>query len=165
MNIMFKEAKVAKRWGDERKCYLDPQGNPVTDPNTVDFAELLTTIPTTAKLYSKKKGEFVKMIVQETTDESQERMAENQKKKSDKTEVKTQTESPESLNQVKSMDKNDENDKQSKNRNEEQCRKCMQSCSACTEKDEMLKSRDAEFTKIENVFKEKCKEFLERKIF
>ncbi|MFS7968644.1 hypothetical protein Hanom_Chr09g00800021 [Helianthus anomalus] len=34
-------------------------------------------------------------------------------------------------------------------------------CSACLEKDENLKSRNIEFTKIENVFKEKSKEMFE----
>ncbi|KAJ0540355.1 putative transcription factor interactor and regulator CCHC(Zn) family [Helianthus annuus] len=48
----------------------------------------------------------------------------------------------------------------------EQCKKCMEPCRACTEKDEQFKTRDLEFTKIENIFKEKCKEMLEKeKVF
>ncbi|KAJ0902935.1 putative transcription factor interactor and regulator CCHC(Zn) family [Helianthus annuus] len=43
----------------------------------------------------------------------------------------------------------------------EQCKKCMETCSACTEKDEKFRTRDLEFTKIEEVFKNKCKEMLE----
>ncbi|KAF5813676.1 putative transcription factor interactor and regulator CCHC(Zn) family [Helianthus annuus] len=47
-----------------------------------------------------------------------------------------------------------------------ECKKCMETCRACTEKDEQLRTRDLEFTKIENVFKEKCKEMLEKeKVF
>ncbi|MFS7978795.1 hypothetical protein Hanom_Chr10g00919631 [Helianthus anomalus] len=37
----------------------------------------------------------------------------------------------------------------------------METCNACTEKDENLKSRNIKFTKIETVFKEKCKERFE----
>ncbi|KAJ0857218.1 hypothetical protein HanRHA438_Chr13g0587461 [Helianthus annuus] len=43
----------------------------------------------------------------------------------------------------------------------EQCKKCMEPCSACTEKDEKFKTRNLEFNKIEEVFKNKCKEMLE----
>ncbi|KAM0071966.1 putative transcription factor interactor and regulator CCHC(Zn) family [Helianthus debilis subsp. tardiflorus] len=44
----------------------------------------------------------------------------------------------------------------------EQCKKCMETCRACTEKDEKFRTRDLEFTKMENIFKEKCKEMLEK---
>ncbi|KAJ0876109.1 putative transcription factor interactor and regulator CCHC(Zn) family [Helianthus annuus] len=48
----------------------------------------------------------------------------------------------------------------------DQCKKCMEPCRACTEKDEQCRTRDLEFTKIENIFKEKCKEMLEKeKVF
>ncbi|KAJ0458539.1 putative transcription factor interactor and regulator CCHC(Zn) family [Helianthus annuus] len=48
----------------------------------------------------------------------------------------------------------------------EQCKKCMEPCRACTEKDEQFRTRELEFTKIENIFKEKCKEMLEKeKVF
>ncbi|MFS7986993.1 hypothetical protein Hanom_Chr11g01016791 [Helianthus anomalus] len=59
------------------------------------------------------------------------------------------------------MDNNDEIDLKTEHKNEVQCRKCMEICSACTEKDENLRFRKIEFTKIENVFKEKCKEMFE----
>ncbi|MFS7927318.1 hypothetical protein Hanom_Chr04g00307661 [Helianthus anomalus] len=59
------------------------------------------------------------------------------------------------------MGNNDEIGKQSEKENGTQCRKCMETCRANTEKEEKLKSRDIEFTKIENVFKEKCKEMFE----
>ncbi|MFS8019630.1 hypothetical protein Hanom_Chr15g01405991 [Helianthus anomalus] len=44
----------------------------------------------------------------------------------------------------------------------EQCKKCMKTCSACTKKDEKFRTRDMEFTKIERVFKDKCKEMFEK---
>ncbi|MFS7917254.1 hypothetical protein Hanom_Chr03g00186901 [Helianthus anomalus] len=59
------------------------------------------------------------------------------------------------------MDKNDEINKQSHDKNVVQCRKCMETSSDCTDKDEKLKSRDIEFTKIEKVLKDKCKEMFE----
>ncbi|MFS8020348.1 hypothetical protein Hanom_Chr15g01414491 [Helianthus anomalus] len=43
----------------------------------------------------------------------------------------------------------------------EQCKKCMETCSDCTIKDEKFRTRDLEFTKIEEVFKIKCREMLE----
>ncbi|KAF5778302.1 putative transcription factor interactor and regulator CCHC(Zn) family [Helianthus annuus] len=43
----------------------------------------------------------------------------------------------------------------------EKCKKCMETCRACTEKDEQFRTRNLEFNKIEEVFKNKCKEILE----
>ncbi|MFS8022488.1 hypothetical protein Hanom_Chr16g01440011 [Helianthus anomalus] len=71
-----------------------------------------------------------------------------------KIEVKIQTGSSELSN-------NDKINEESDNKTDEQSRKCVETCSACTEKVENLKSRNAEFTKIERVFKEKCKEMFE----
>ncbi|XP_022024933.1 tropomyosin-like [Helianthus annuus] len=109
----------------------------------------------------KKKEEDVKKLVEELkktageADENQQKADEDQKKTTeeskvpDETEVKIQTESSKSLNNDENVDKT-----------EEKCRKCMETCRACTEKDENLKSGDIEFTKIETVFKTKCKEML-----
>ncbi|MFS7955064.1 hypothetical protein Hanom_Chr07g00638171 [Helianthus anomalus] len=47
------------------------------------------------------------------------------------------------------------NSEQTDNKNREQCRKCMETCSACTEKDENLRSRNVEFTKIEKKIQRK----------
>ncbi|MFS7962822.1 hypothetical protein Hanom_Chr08g00731011 [Helianthus anomalus] len=71
-------------------------------------------------------------------------------------EVNTQTESTESSNNVKSVGNNDEISDKTEHKNDERCRKCMDTCSACTEKDKNLRSRNIEFTKIEDVFKVKC---------
>ncbi|MFS8023504.1 hypothetical protein Hanom_Chr16g01452221 [Helianthus anomalus] len=49
------EAKDAKRWDNERKCYLDPKGNPTVDPDVVDFEALVAAIPTTGVFYSRIK--------------------------------------------------------------------------------------------------------------
>ncbi|MFS7904571.1 hypothetical protein Hanom_Chr01g00037671 [Helianthus anomalus] len=37
----------------------------------------------------------------------------------------------------------------------------METCRVCIEKDEHLRSRNIEFTKIEHIFKEKCNKMLE----
>ncbi|MFS7995410.1 hypothetical protein Hanom_Chr12g01117601 [Helianthus anomalus] len=66
-----------------------------------------------------------------------------------------------SSNKDKSMGNNDKINEQSDNQNDVQYRKCMETCSACTEKDENLKSRNAEFTKIQKSFQNICKEMLE----
>ncbi|MFS7978380.1 hypothetical protein Hanom_Chr10g00914851 [Helianthus anomalus] len=183
---VFMEEKDAKRWDDERKCYLDPKGNLTVDPDVVDFEALVAAIPTARVFYSrieedknyeKEMEEGIRRViyasvekkksVEEVVEESQKMKDEFLKKTTeskllaDQTEVKTQNESTESSNEAKSMDTNDEIDKKYEHKTEEQCRKCMETCSACTEKDENLRSRNFEFTKIENIFKEKCKEMLE----
>ncbi|MFS7953568.1 hypothetical protein Hanom_Chr07g00620231 [Helianthus anomalus] len=53
----FDEAKEAKRWDVERECYLDPQGNPVVDPNKVDFNAVVAVIPTCEQFYTRSKIE------------------------------------------------------------------------------------------------------------
>ncbi|MFS7995281.1 hypothetical protein Hanom_Chr12g01116151 [Helianthus anomalus] len=111
--------------------------------------------------------EKLKKMAEEVIDESEKKIDENLKKTAeeaevpDQTEVKTQTESSESSNKDESMGNNIENNEQSDNKKDVQCRKCMETCSVCIENDEKLKSRNVEFTKIEKVFKEKCKEMFE----
>ncbi|MFS8009221.1 hypothetical protein Hanom_Chr14g01282131 [Helianthus anomalus] len=75
----------------------------------------------------------------------------------EKTEVNNKIETTESLSQDKSTC-NNEIGKQSEVKNDVHCRKCMETCRVCVEKDENLKSKDIEFTKIESVFKAKGKE-------
>ncbi|MFS7912860.1 hypothetical protein Hanom_Chr02g00134841 [Helianthus anomalus] len=43
---VFMEAKDAKRRDNEKKCYLDSQGNSAVDPDVVDFEALVAAIPT-----------------------------------------------------------------------------------------------------------------------
>ncbi|MFS7962767.1 hypothetical protein Hanom_Chr08g00730401 [Helianthus anomalus] len=54
MSAAFEEAKRAGRWDEKRKCYTDPQGNPVVDSKSVDYNALLDVIPTAGELYTKK---------------------------------------------------------------------------------------------------------------
>ncbi|MFS7995280.1 putative transcription factor interactor and regulator CCHC(Zn) family [Helianthus anomalus] len=54
MSAAFEEAKRAGRWDEKRKCYTNPQGNPVVDSKSVDFKALLDVIPTAEELYTKK---------------------------------------------------------------------------------------------------------------
>ncbi|MFS7962823.1 hypothetical protein Hanom_Chr08g00731021 [Helianthus anomalus] len=55
VSTVFKEANQAKRWDDEKKCYLDPQGNSAMDSKMVDFDALIAPIPTAGEYYSKIK--------------------------------------------------------------------------------------------------------------
>ncbi|MFS7912965.1 hypothetical protein Hanom_Chr02g00136111 [Helianthus anomalus] len=73
------------------------------------------------------------------------------------TEVENQTKSTESSNQVRSMGKDGEDGKKFENKTEVQCRKCMEPSGACTEKAETLKSRNIEFTKFDDLLKERVK--------
>ncbi|MFS7912868.1 hypothetical protein Hanom_Chr02g00134931 [Helianthus anomalus] len=41
----YKEAKKAKRWDLDRECYLDSKGNIYSDPKSIDFKALVTSIP------------------------------------------------------------------------------------------------------------------------
>ncbi|MFS7917830.1 hypothetical protein Hanom_Chr03g00193781 [Helianthus anomalus] len=140
------------------------QGNPVVDSKIVNFKDLLEVIPTSEELYSKKfvdknyvpnmekrisevmlaslkkKEENVEMMVEELKKTEKEASEEIEQKDDElkemteeagvpKTEVKIQVESFESSNNDKINEKSDE-----------QCRKCVETCSACTEKDENLRS-------------------------
>ncbi|MFS7966477.1 hypothetical protein Hanom_Chr09g00774191 [Helianthus anomalus] len=170
-----------KRW-DAGECYLDPQGNPVVDPKKVDFKAVIDFFPTCDTFYMRRSKEKdyetnlykrlkeIEKLVEEVkktageADENQQKDDEDQKLTTEEsklpyeTEVKIQTESSESSNKH-------ENVKQSVDKTEEHCRKCVETYKACTEKDENLKSRDIELTKIETVFKTKCKEMLKNEEF
>ncbi|MFS8034506.1 hypothetical protein Hanom_Chr17g01581911 [Helianthus anomalus] len=131
MFVAFEEAKQAKRWDEQRKCYIDPQGNPIVDSKSVYFNAFLDVIPTAGELYSKKKDDknFVaqmekrikevllaslKKKEEEAIDENVEMMVEKLKKTTkeavmtEKTKVKTQTESSKSSNNDESIGNNDE---------------------------------------------------------
>ncbi|KAM0064239.1 putative transcription factor interactor and regulator CCHC(Zn) family [Helianthus debilis subsp. tardiflorus] len=45
----WKEAKKAKRWDPDRGCYLDPKGNIVVEPSSVDVETLIKSIAETKK--------------------------------------------------------------------------------------------------------------------
>ncbi|KAF5809780.1 putative transcription factor interactor and regulator CCHC(Zn) family [Helianthus annuus] len=135
---IFMEAKHENRWDDERKCFLDPQGNPTIDPNVVDFKALVGAIPTAGVFYSKIKEDLKyekeveegirrviyasmekKKSVEEIVDESKKLKEEILKKTTDNTpvedqvEITTQTESTKSSDNAKSTDKIDEIDNES----------------------------------------------------
>ncbi|MFS7903784.1 hypothetical protein Hanom_Chr01g00028141 [Helianthus anomalus] len=181
------------RWSVDKECFVDPKGNPIVDPDKVDFEALVAAIPTVCVWckgleeipnYRQKVDEGIKKViyaslekkkktVEEIVDESQ-KMVEEVKKADKKTEEEvaekqevveedqiqkakettvpktevTQIESSEMLNK-------------SEHKTAEQCKKWMETCRACTEKDNNLRYRDIEFTKIERILKEKCHEMLE----
>ncbi|MFS7978641.1 hypothetical protein Hanom_Chr10g00917851 [Helianthus anomalus] len=55
MYEVFKEAKEAKRWDEQRKCFLDVEGNPAIGPKTVDFEALVATIPFATKYIQRRE--------------------------------------------------------------------------------------------------------------
>ncbi|MFS7985437.1 hypothetical protein Hanom_Chr11g00998361 [Helianthus anomalus] len=191
----YKEATRANRWSQEKECYVDPQGNPTIDTNEVDFEALVAAIPTVGvwckgleeiPKYREQVKEGIKKViyaslekkktVEEIVDESnklvdevkkideklvEEAAAEKQQVNEEDQKAKeaavpnievTQAESSEMLNKIDY-------------KISEQCKKCTKKCSAYTEKDNNMRSRDIEFTKIEKIFKEKCHEMLENERF
>ncbi|KAJ0780763.1 hypothetical protein HanPI659440_Chr06g0241461 [Helianthus annuus] len=180
----YKEATLAGRWSKEKECYVDPQGNSTVDPKKVDLQALIAAIPTVsvwckglreilrykekveegikkviyASLEKKKKKKTVEEIVEESN-----KLVNELKQTSEEGVIteKIQTEPIKSSN----TNKIDENENKSENKAEQQCKKCMETCSACTEKDEKLKIRDIEFTKIEKIFKNKSHEMIESEKF
>ncbi|MFS7919970.1 hypothetical protein Hanom_Chr03g00218851 [Helianthus anomalus] len=42
----FTEARRASRWIFDKECFVDPKGNPIVDPDKVDFEALVAAIPT-----------------------------------------------------------------------------------------------------------------------
>ncbi|MFS7912936.1 hypothetical protein Hanom_Chr02g00135721 [Helianthus anomalus] len=55
LNKLYDPLKEAKRWDAEKECYLDPQGNPVVDPDKVDFN--VAVIPTCQQFYTRRLTE------------------------------------------------------------------------------------------------------------
>ncbi|MFS7998476.1 hypothetical protein Hanom_Chr12g01154261 [Helianthus anomalus] len=47
----FTEARWANRWDAKRECFVDPKGNPIVDPDKVDFEALVAVIPTVGVWY------------------------------------------------------------------------------------------------------------------
>ncbi|MFS7912878.1 hypothetical protein Hanom_Chr02g00135031 [Helianthus anomalus] len=104
---VFMEAKNAKRWDGERKCYLDPERNLTVDPDVEGIRRVIFASVEKKKSVEKIVDESQKLkneILKETTCNTT--MA-------DLTMVTTQTESTESSDKAKSIDINDEIDNKS----------------------------------------------------
>ncbi|MFS7989108.1 hypothetical protein Hanom_Chr11g01042841 [Helianthus anomalus] len=87
------EVRYAERWDDGRQCFLDAEGNNVTNPNTIDFEAVVKTIPTIEVEYKevferlrreKERRENPDKFVKEIIIVNQEMTAENLMKMADK---------------------------------------------------------------------------------
>ncbi|MFS7987122.1 hypothetical protein Hanom_Chr11g01018701 [Helianthus anomalus] len=103
--------------------------------------------------------------VKKTTDENLEKMVdegvtgEQQVKKAD-------AKAEEAVVEKQQVNKEDQKKKAEEARvPNAECKKCMERCKACTEKDNNMRSKDIEFTKIEKIFNEKCNEMLDNERF
>ncbi|MFS7907080.1 putative transcription factor interactor and regulator CCHC(Zn) family [Helianthus anomalus] len=176
LNEPFQEAKRAKRWNEELACYMDPQGNPVVDPSKVDFdvvtnlfpsegtfntkrlsdksylPELMnklrevfeTSLPKVVEMKKRKEKELKKMI-EEVKTVAKLAVEEDQKaKKEDLVLKENEVNKSSDLSNVEIVDKN-----------ENKCRNCIEVCKACTEKDDIIKIKDNEMNKLEDVLKMK----------
>ncbi|MFS8024479.1 hypothetical protein Hanom_Chr16g01463741 [Helianthus anomalus] len=96
------EAKGDRIWDDERKCYLDPEGNLVIDPDVVDFEALVAATPTAGLFYrriqedkncEKEVEEGIRRVIyasvekKKSVEESQKLKVEILKKRTDNTTV------------------------------------------------------------------------------
>ncbi|MFS7917549.1 putative transcription factor interactor and regulator CCHC(Zn) family [Helianthus anomalus] len=214
-----REEEEARGYLSHKDCFVDPKGNPIVDPDVVDFEVLVAAIPTVgvwcrglkeipryrekieegiykviyACLENKKKivGEIVdeskKMVneLKKTADEKLEKLVdeavagEQLVKKVDEKAEEAVIEKLQVMEDQKNMAKeakmpnveviiqteSSEMLYKSNNKTEQECKKCMEMYKACTEKDNNMRSRDIEFTKIEKIFKEKCNEILENEKF
>ncbi|MFS7972047.1 hypothetical protein Hanom_Chr09g00840011 [Helianthus anomalus] len=148
----YKEATGANIWSEEKECFVDPNGNPTVDPNKFGKEEEDIVDESQNLVEEVKKAESK---TEEAIAEKKQVFEEDQIQKVKEvevpdTEVITQTESSEMLNKID-------------HKTTEQCKKCMETCRTCTEKDDNLRSKEIEITKIEKIFKEKCHEMLEMK--
>ncbi|MFS8035008.1 hypothetical protein Hanom_Chr17g01587941 [Helianthus anomalus] len=183
----YKEARWASRWDSEYECYIDPKG--LKRSEVIEKRLKMKSIKLCILAWKKKK----KKTVEEIVIESQKLVKDVKKEKrgddvvAGKEHEKIDDETEKEVVAEKQQEKEDQKQKvenatvpivevgiQSKSSEmlekvdykiDEQCKKCMETCKACTEKDNNLRSRDIEFTKIEKIFKEKCDEMFENKKF
>ncbi|MFS7946238.1 hypothetical protein Hanom_Chr06g00533671 [Helianthus anomalus] len=53
----WKEAKRANRWDPDRKCYLDPNGNIIVEPSSVEVKTLIKSIEETEETEEQRERE------------------------------------------------------------------------------------------------------------
>ncbi|MFS7946528.1 hypothetical protein Hanom_Chr06g00537331 [Helianthus anomalus] len=162
IEIAWLDVKRANRWDSEKEYYLDPQGNILTDPSTIDFAAFIKTTPTEEeeeelKEYfdrirrekeEKGRRENPEKFVKEIIDVNQEMTAENLTKMAEQAmmtkalEVDTKTGSKsESSKQVSSVGHSDETGKNNDSKTENHCRNYMKSFKVCNAKELASKAR------------------------
>ncbi|XP_035843864.1 septation ring formation regulator EzrA-like [Helianthus annuus] len=152
----YKEATLVGRWSKEKECLREiPRYKEKVEEGIrkVIYASLEKKktveeiVNESAKLVNEVKK--VEEKIEEVVEEKQQVFEEVQNPQANETtvlitEVTTQSDTSDQIDKT-----------------EQQCKKCMETCSACTEKDEKLKIRDIEFTKIEKIFKNKSHEMIE----
>ncbi|MFS8033035.1 hypothetical protein Hanom_Chr17g01564721 [Helianthus anomalus] len=164
-----KEERRARRWDSEYECYVDPKAAiPTLDVwcrGLIEIRDYREKVK--EEIYKvmyasleKKKKKTVEEIVVES-----EKLV-KQKKQSKKEDLKQKAEKATVPNaKVKIQSESSKMFDKSCHETDEQCKKCMETCKACTKKDENLRSRNIEITKIEKIFKEKCDEMFENEKF
>ncbi|KAJ0743532.1 putative transcription factor interactor and regulator CCHC(Zn) family [Helianthus annuus] len=153
----YKEAKKAKRWDPDRECYLDPKGNILIDPLTIDLETLMKAIPLVEeqiKISDAKRAEkerlkqeirkrYLKSLEQKKVDEwiidtEKEMTAENLKKMADQVlmakalEVDSKSASSSDLSgKVSSSGSENESGKAVSAQKESVCKGCTKECKVC----------------------------------
>ncbi|KAJ0490443.1 putative transcription factor interactor and regulator CCHC(Zn) family [Helianthus annuus] len=136
----WKEAKKARRWDTDRECYLDPKGNIVVEPSSVDVETLIKSIAEAeeqrkiddAKKAEKEKQES-KRIDDGIIDTTKEMNAENLKNMADKVLMTKALEVDSKFassfeGQVSSSDSESGSGKSNSAKAESGCRNCMKEC-------------------------------------
>ncbi|KAJ0604142.1 putative transcription factor interactor and regulator CCHC(Zn) family [Helianthus annuus] len=142
----FQEAQRAKRWNEELECYLDPQGNPVVDPEKVDFDAMIEEVKSVAKLAGEENHKAEEEQKPTEMEEKVEKIQETKAADHAEVSITEVTESSELPDVDLVLEK------------ENKCRNCIEKCKACIEKEEIIKTKDNEMNKLENALKLKCKE-------
>ncbi|KAJ0714031.1 putative transcription factor interactor and regulator CCHC(Zn) family [Helianthus annuus] len=180
-----KDAVGAERWSEELECYLDPYGNPVVDPAKVDFDAVTNAFPSEGVYNTKRLSdknyliEFMKELKEifeaslPKVVEMKRRKEEDLKKMIEEVKAVVKIDAEEKIEKIQKTEAADvssttEVRKFSDSLNDEvivdkenKCRNCIEQCKNCTEKEDRLKTKDAEMHKLENALKEKCKERIE----
>ncbi|KAF5817656.1 putative transcription factor interactor and regulator CCHC(Zn) family [Helianthus annuus] len=140
----WKEAKRARRWNPDRECYLDPKGNIIVEPTSVDVETLIKSIAETEqqnKIDAAKKAEKERLeskkVDEGIIDTTKEMTAENLTKMADQLlmtnalEVDSKSASS-SEGKVSSSDLESRSGKNDCAKIESVCKNCMKECKVCS---------------------------------
>ncbi|MFS8033744.1 hypothetical protein Hanom_Chr17g01573191 [Helianthus anomalus] len=143
----WKEAKKARRWDTNRECYLDPKGNIVVEPSSVNVETLIKSIAEEEeeqrKIDEAKKVEEERLkskkINDGIIDTTMEMNAENMKIMADKVHMTKALEvdskfasSSKSSNKVSNSGSNNGSGKTDSAKTESDCQNCMKECKVCS---------------------------------
>ncbi|KAJ0939837.1 putative transcription factor interactor and regulator CCHC(Zn) family [Helianthus annuus] len=168
MQEEYENAVRNKRWDKNPECYVNRDGEPVVPRKDIVHDDVLQVIPLSGEFYSKREKDKnyekkLDKIIRDAMTSSLRKRDEVRMKKNVECMVEELEKVAEEVKGKEEKVVKSEADQKQMEANTElnSAKNAWNHCSACTEKDEEFRKRDLEFNKIEEVFKNKCKEMLE----